>query len=168
MLLFGLMTMMMVNVARAQSSTDVEKFIKKYEDQGNYVEMSRAFIESLRPRSQMTRAQYIEVYAAQNISSQSVLLSFKSLAAPIQYSDELLKAIEKDKFERQTYSRNGEVLSAQYTREYENKMDCIIFNKTSKEVSVILMTGQDISFTDFLGYLHLIRRYAPYKTWIVD
>jgi len=166
MLLFGLMTMVMVNVAHAQNSTEVEKFIKKYEDKGNYVEMSGAYVESLRPKSGLTRLQS-EMIGYYYISEQCVLLSFKSLIAPSQYSDELFNAIEKDHFERQTYSRNGAVMSAQYIREYGNKMDCIIFNKTSEKVSVILMTGQDICFADFLGYLQLLKK-SPSYTGMVD
>ena len=167
MILSGLIAIVMVNVSHAQNSTEMEKFIKKYENQGNYVEMSGTYVESLRPKLPLRRIDY-EIYGMLYISPQSVLLSFKSLTASSQYLDELLAAIEKDKFERQTYSRKGESLSAQYVRQYENKTDYVMFNKTSNEVSVILMTGQDTSFNDFLGYLQVIRKHVPSHIGTVD
>jgi len=171
MLLLGLATLFMGAVTHAQvrNSTEVEQFIKKYEERGSYVEMSRAYLESLPLHSELTRVQIEAIMrTGSRPSSKSVLLSFKSLTLPTAYWEELLKAIEKDKFERQTFSRAQELLSAQYARPYENKMDCILVNKTSKEVSIIFMTGQDIDVTDFLGYLQVIKKYSSYYQSIED
>ena len=157
-LLFWFTTLFVTTILHAQTSSEVEKFIKKYEEQGNYVEMSKSYLEGISAGYKrevslglITRGERVA------ISPGSILLSFKSLTVPTRYWDELQKAIERDKYERQNYSRKGEMIMAQYNKQQENTTDCLLINKSSTEVSIIFMIGEKITGSDFIGYLQLLQ-----------
>jgi hypothetical protein len=152
-IVFGILAVWIANVLHAQNAvalaqtTEVESFIKKYEEQGNYVEVSAAYLKDMRES---------ESYQFW-LSKDGVLQTFKSLTLPIRYWDELLKAIEKDKFERQTYSKTSELITTQYARKSGTTTDCILIRRTDTEVSVIFMKGTDMSMQGFSQYLNFLR-----------
>lgn len=143
--------------AQARPLTEVEKFIKKYEDKGNYAEMSQSYLEDItKRRKESMRYATRDPYSLPPTSG--TLLSLKSLTVPTQYWDELQKAIERDNFERQSYTRKGESISGQYTKHHGiNQIDCILIKKTLSDVTVIFMIGKDIqNLSDFEKYIQLI------------
>ena len=141
-----LQAQVVLNIMNAQPN-DVGLFIVKYAEKGNYVEVSRAYLKSLSESG----------FSSITLGRSGTLNFFKSLTLPIRYGDELQQAIEKDKYERQTYSKTGELTTAQYTRQSGNVMDCVLVNKTSEEVTVIYMIGENMSITDFMAYLQVLR-----------
>ena len=165
-LLFGVITMLMTNVLHAKVEGEevdvlqqkeigaVEAFIKKYENQGAYVEMSEDILASI---SKL----YWKEQKLPDPNMHPFLLLFKGLTLTDTYWDELQKAIEQDGYERKSYSKSVEELStAWYTRCIRNRTHAVLITRSYGLLSVVYLMGTDITMLDLIELVQMLKRYS--------